>query len=529
MLKRAGLICAFFFVALGAFAAASSNKVQAAKPADDSTIKIDSGMVSGLIVGDAKDVRVFKGIPYAAPPIGDLRWKAPQPVKAWSGVRACTEFGHAEPQANTLELIYGMKLSPMSEDCLYLNVYTPVKHASEKLPVMVWIHGGGFILGEAATYDGENLARLGAVIVTINYRLGVFGFFAHPALAKQSEHGVSGNYGMLDQIAALKWVKRNVAAFGGDASRITIFGESAGGMSVAMLMSSPLSQGLFQRAIIESGVGFGPARHMSDIEKLGEHLCDSLGVAKDADPIAALRAVSADDLLKRSGGPLGGGFGPAVDGWFLPDDPAVIFAAGKEHNVPLIIGSNHNEGTILLRAIMRNTQDYENYVKRSFAAEADAVLKLYPASDEKDAMSIADRVFSDRIAAESQMFAESSARLNGKSHLYHFTKSSNTPRFANLGAYHGAEIPYVFGSNRGGYSFDEADQRLAKTMSNYWVRFAATGDPNQGGLPEWPKVVGGSAKYMDFGAEIKVENHVVSQQAYDVLEQNKGSNRAGRQ
>ncbi|MGH9825028.1 MAG: carboxylesterase family protein, partial [Blastocatellia bacterium] len=205
---------------------ATVSKVQAGTRAADGVIKIDSGMISGVLAGENKDVSVYKGIPYAAPPVGDLRWKAPQPVKVWAGVRECTEFGNAEPQPNTLEMVYGTKLSKTSEDCLYLNVYVPAKRTSGKLPVMVWIHGGGFTLGEGATYDGENLARLGAIVVTINYRLGVFGFFAHPALSKESGTGVSGNYGMLDQIAALKWVKRNIAAFGGDATRVTIFGES---------------------------------------------------------------------------------------------------------------------------------------------------------------------------------------------------------------------------------------------------------------------------------------------------------------
>ena len=508
-------------------------KVQAETRAADGTIKIDSGMISGVLAGENKDVRVYKGIPYAAPPVGDLRWKAPLPVKAWTGVRECTEFGNAEPQPNYLEMAYGFKLSKTSEDCLYLNVYVPAKRTSGKLPVMVWIHGGGFMLGEGATYDGENLARLGAIVVTINYRLGVFGFFAHPALSQQSGTGVSGNYGMLDQIAALKWVKRNVAAFGGDPARVTVFGESAGGMSVAMLMVSPLSEGLFQRAIIESGVGFGPPSKMSDIEKLGTRLCDSFGVSKDADPIAALRAVSAQDLLKKAGAP-GGGFGPAIDGWFLPGDPAVIFAAGKERGVPLIIGSNHNEGTILLGMIpMRNTQDYENYVKSTFGAEADAVLKLYPLSESKNALSVADRVFSDRIAAGSEMFAESNSKLNPKSYLYHFTKSSNSTRFAKMGAYHGAETPYVFDADLldasgESYRFDDADKKLAKTMSAYWVRFAATGDPNEQGLPEWPKVGGASGRYIEFGTEIKTGSQVVSQQAYEVLARSGGQSRADR-
>ena len=507
----------------------SQSRVNAASPPDDGTIKIDSGMISGMLVGASQDVRVYKGIPYAAPPVGDLRWKAPQAVKPWDGVRECTQFGSAEPQANTLEMVYGTKLSPTNEDCLYLNVYRPATHKGG-MPVMVWIHGGGFILGEGATYDGENLARLGAVVVTINYRLGVFGFFAHPALDKQSESGVSGNYGMLDQIAALKWVKRNITAFGGDAARVTIFGESAGGQSVAMLLSSPLSAGLFQRAIIESGVGFGPGRHIEDIKKLGEHLCDVLGASKAADPIAALRAVSAEDLLKNSGGPLGAGFGPAIDGWFLPDDPPLIFAAGKEHNVPLIIGSNHNEGTILLRTIpLRSATDYENFLKFAFKSDADAVLKMYPPSTDKDQMSAADRVFSDRIAAGSQMFAEANAKINPKSYLYHFTKTSNAPRFANLGAYHAAEIPYIFDGAFDGSHFDDKDQALAKAMSAYWFHFASTGDPNAPGLPEWPKVGPTSARYIEFGTQIKTGTNVISPQAFELLSRPGGPVRTGRQ
>jgi para-nitrobenzyl esterase len=535
MLKKAHLIVPLSYLVIGVIAVAgglpAAAAITAAGPSTDGTVKTESGMISGLVVGANKDISVYKGIPYAAPPVGDLRWQAPQPAKPWTGVRECTEFGMAEPQANTLEMVYGTKLSKTSEDCLYLNIYTPAKKRSDKLPVMFWIHGGGFTLGEGATYDGENLARLGAVVVTINYRLGVFGFFAHPALSKQSQNGVSGNYGMLDQIAALKWVKRNIAAFGGDSNRVTIFGESAGGMSVAMLMASPLSTGLFQRAIIESGVGFGPGRRIDDIEKFGEHLADTLGASKASDPIATLRAVSAEDLLKNSGAALGGGFGPAVDGWFLPDDPPAIFAAGKQHNVPLIIGSNHNEGTILLRAVgpMRTAQDYETYVKRSFGADADAVLKLYPASDGKDVMTVADRVFSDRIAAGSEMFAEANARINPKSYLYHFTKSSNAPRFANLGAYHAAEIPYVFASNRDADHFDEKDQALARAVSAYWVRFAATGDPNGPGLAEWPKVGPTSAHYIELGSQIKISTNVVSQQAFDVLARSGGQGRTGRQ
>ncbi|HKV41786.1 MAG TPA: carboxylesterase family protein, partial [Blastocatellia bacterium] len=254
-------------------------------------------------------------------------------------------------------------------------------------------------------------------------------------------------------------------------------------------------------------------------------------VDKQTDPIAALKALSAEDLFKKSVATLGGGFGPDIDGWIVPDEPDAVFAAGKEHAVPLIIGSNHNEGTILLRAIpMRTGKDYENYVRRSFGKDADTVLKLYPPPTEaKDTMSVADRVFSDRIAATSQMLAEANTKINSKSYLYHFTKTSNAPRFAGLGAYHAAEIPYVFASNQDSDHFDEKDRDLAKTISSYWVRFAATGDPNGAGSPEWPKCGTTAGRYIELGSEVTVGSQVVNKQAYEILTASGSAGRVDRQ
>jgi para-nitrobenzyl esterase len=498
---------------------------RAGKSAPTDPLKIDSGLISGLTVGENKDIRVYKGIPYAAPPVAELRWKAPQAVASWTGVKECTEFGPSEPQLDTLVQVYGEELGKTSEDCLYLNVYTPVKPA-HKLPVMVWIHGGGFTLGSGDGYNGEALARLGAVVVTINYRLGVFGFFAHPQLTKESGHNSSGNYGLLDQISALQWVKRNAGAFGGDASRVTIFGESAGGMSVAMLMASPLSNGLFQRAIIESGAGFGPGRRLKDLEGAGEKLSAALGADKSADPIAELRKLSSEDLFKKStamaGSPMSGtgiSFGPGADGWALPDDPSAIFAAGRQHNVPLIIGSNRDEGTILLAMLpVPSAQAYEGFMRRTFSDKADAVLALYPVSIAGDPKKAVDIVFRDRIAAASRFLADVNSKKNPDSFQYYFTRTSKNPKFEKYGAFHAAEIPYAFGgAMHGSNYFDARDWELAKTMSGYWVRFAATGDPNGPGLPEWPKYTESTDRYLELGDQTVVHTGVVTRAQADLF------------
>jgi para-nitrobenzyl esterase len=488
----------------------------------DAVVKLDSGLISGSVVGENKDIRVFKGIPYAAPPVGELRWKAPQAVKPWIGIRTCTEFGPAEPQLNTLELVYGAKLGRTSEDCLYLNVYAPAK-LSGNFPVMVWIHGGGFTLGEGSTYDGENLARLGAVVVTINYRLGVFGFFGHPELSKESGHDTSGNYGLLDQIAALHWVKRNIAGFGGDTSRVTIFGESAGGASVVYMMVSPLARGLFQRAIVESGAIVGQNSSLSDLEKLGQRFGDQLGAGKQGDPITALRNVSAEELFKKSiafdnAAPNGGGaFRPIVDGWAVPEGPAAVFQAGRQFNVPLLIGSNGDEGSLFVRAVsIKSMEDYEKAV-RAGTANADAALAIYKVSDIADAKTALSRAFTDRMAAGSELLARLSARVNPDTYLYHFTKASNDPRFAGLGAYHAGEIPYIFSGGASLPHFDATDVELGRIISRYWVQFASKGDPNGPGLPDWPRLNQAGDQYIELGAQIRIGTQLVPKNVMDVF------------
>jgi para-nitrobenzyl esterase len=487
----------------------------------DGPVKVDGGLISGTPAGP--DVSAFKGIPFAAPPVGNLRWKPPQPVKPWSGVKACTQYGPSCPQPNLLERIYGEKLGPTGEDCLYLNVWTPAKRPTDRLPVLVWIHGGGYTMGSGSSraYNGEGLSRLGSVVVTINYRLGPFAWLAHPALSKESEHNSSGNYGLLDQIAALQWVKRNIAAFGGDPGRVTIFGESAGAGSVCYLMVSPLAKGLFHRAIAESGTAFGQNRHIREswyglepAEKMGERIAREMGADKEKDPIAALRAKSAEELLAGSNMSAsffsGGGnrFAPIVDGWVVPDDPGAIFEAGKQHPVPLIAGSNADEGSIFALTVpVGDAMQYRNLVKTMFAEQADEVLAMYPASNAAEARSAISRIIGDAFFVSG---ARSLARMHSKVtpnvFVYHFTRVRPDPRRASLGAFHAAEIPYVFkGLDSFGAAAEPRDEELAKTISSSWIRFAAAGDPNVQGQPVWPRY-DASDRHLEFGDEVMAKS-----------------------
>lgn len=478
-------------------------------------IPLESGLITGSVVAQG-DVRVYKGIPFAAPPVGELRWRPPQPPKPWEAVRACSEFGPWCPQPKPL---MGRELGPLSEDCLYLNVWTPARKPDDKLPVMVWIHGGGHTTGSGASayYDGERLAREGAVVVTINYRLGPFGYLAHPLLSKESERGVSGNYGLLDQIAALTWVKRNIAAFGGNPECVTIFGESAGAVSVCRLMVSPLAKGLFHRAIAESGGAHGHNRHLRELregmepmERVGEQIAEALGCHKEKDPLAALRARSYQELLDASNpnqGLFGKGtkFGPVVDGWALPDDPVVLFDAGKQHDVPFMVGSNADEGSVFMQQLpVRRPAGYRWLVRRRFGDHADAVEKLFPVGGGQDAQAAFTRMVGVYgFVAPARFLARSMERVQSKAYLYHFTRVPPNERAKRLGAFHALEIAYVFGTLEGKPGFDEKDLALSKTMRKCWARFAATGDPNADGLPQWPAYRKDTDQYLEFGDEVK--------------------------
>ena len=470
-------------------------------------VQLDTGPIEGGFADEAAGVQVFRGIPYAAPPVGDLRWKPPMPAAAWEGVRSASEFSDICPQGGGLAQMTGEALPTLTEDCLYLNVWTTGAGTDALAPVMVWIHGGGLSLGwgHQRGYDGTNFAKRGVVLVSINYRLGALGFLAHPLLSK--EGGVSGNYGLLDQIAALQWVQRNIAAFGGDPGNVTIFGESAGGTSVQALLASPRSKGLFHRAIAES-----PWLMDTNYAKLSEALpavasAEELGSRwvrthfAEADSLDKLRAASMEDVNTAQQD----GFQIAVtiDGDFMPDHVLNIFAAGRQMDVPVIAGSNTDEGTIFLGALPFNTvADYEAAMKASLGEHAATILALYPATDAMSLAKAKNQLITDTwfVQGTRNMLA-GMANVASKGWHYHFSRRSAN---AMLGAFHGSEIGYAFNNLTPPASSQPADRTLADAMHRYWVQFAISGDPNVEGLPAWPAYDPESDQHIELGDEIKV-------------------------
>lgn len=483
-------------------------------------VKVEQGLLAGTS-GSAADIRVYRGVPFAAPPVGDLRWKPPYSAASWHGVRQATEFSNAcwQTPYPAAAAIYQAKLPPLSEDCLYLNIWTPAKSATNRLPVMVWIHGGGFTRGFSGTssYNGEVLARKGAVIVTINYRLGVFGFFAHPGLSAESVHHSSGNYALLDQIAALHWVKTNIAAFGGDPDRVTIFGESAGSWAVNALMASPLARGLFQRAIGESGGLFSPMKTLTEAEKEGEKLVASLTppVKPESDPRAsafstlkALRAKSAEELLKASDSEA---VRAIVDGWVLPQDVATIFAQGKQNDVPLIVGYNADEGTALapqganMKALM-----FIGGIHQRYGSQADALLKIYPAASDEQAVSSFYSAYRDQAFGwEMRTWARMASKTGHQpAYMYYFSRRPPGPQSARLRAFHASEIAYVFGTFVWPFPWEDTDKKLSDAITSYWVNFAINGNPNRDNLIEWPTYNAKDDKVLEFGDQITVQSEI---------------------
>jgi para-nitrobenzyl esterase len=476
------IVCALATVVALALAAILPLSAAVTEP-----VRVENGLVTG-VAGATADVRVFKGLPFAAPPVGDLRWRAPKPAANWSGVRAADAFS-----ANCMQRAAGGGAFPphggdrsattVSEDCLYLNVYTAAKAGSDKRPVMVWIHGGAFTSGAGAIYEGEELAKKGVVVVTVNYRLGVFGFFAHPELTQESEHRSSGNYALLDQVAALKWVQKNIAAFGGDPGRVTIFGESAGSWSVNYMTATPLAHGLFQRAIGESGGEFAPARALADVEQAGARFAQTLG----ADSLAALRARPADALQQANG------FQSAanVDGYVLPEDVFGIYSKGKQNDVPMLVGSNADEGTIFTGANVTG-QSFKEQSERRYGADAAAFLKLYPFTSDAEARSAQAASMRDQTFGWEMRTWARTQTATGKSkiYLYYFSRVPPGPNAAAVGSQHGAEIPYAFNwvnaPNNTRTPWQDVDHKLAEQVSSYWINFATTGDPNGKDLPKWP-------------------------------------------
>jgi para-nitrobenzyl esterase len=458
------------------------------------------GMVEGVVSADDK-VRTFKGIPYASAPVGPLRWKPPQAAVPWLGVLKTVEYGPRPMQGRIFKDMVFHDTGP-SEDCLYLNLWMP-EHAPAKLPVMVWIFGGGFAAGSSSEprQDAGNLSKKGVLVVSFNYRLGVFGFLAHPDLAKESASGSSGNYGLLDQIAALKWVKRNIAAFGGDPDNVTLFGESAGSFSVSALMGSPLARGLFNRAIGESGAFFAPSgrlKSLAEAEEAGSRFAASLGKSS----IDELRTVPAQELLEAALKRPRFDFWPDIDGYFLPTDCKSIFAAGGQAHVPLLAGWNRDE---------RGYADFfggedptaAHYVERAstlFGSRAEDFLKLYPAATDAEARRAAQDYEGDQFIGFGTWKWLELHRLTGESSVYRYEFDRPLPLpvgaapGAEPSAYHSGEIEYVFRVlSSKNLPWTPEDRKVSDLMSSYWTNFAKTGDPNGPGLPRWPAYGGADA------------------------------------
>jgi len=462
------------------------------------SVSVDGGLISG-VKGNFSDVTVYKGVPFAAPPVGDLRWKAPQPVQDWVGVKKCEDFGPSPMQAKPVPfMVYTKEFlipeAPISEDCLYLNVWTKGK-GPEKRPVFVWIYGGGFSSGGAAVpiYDGEAMANKGIVFVSINYRVGVFGFLSHPELTKESPNHTSGNYGLLDQIAALKWVKRNIAALGGDPDNVTIDGQSAGSMSVNCLVASPVAKGLFHKAIAESGSFLvdNPLIKANNLEN-AEQQGLKLAGAVNAKSLEELRKVPAEDLMK-----VQGRYSPIVDGYVLPQPISKIIAEGKQNQVPLITGWNADEAFV---TGFKKKDAFIKQAREQYGAEAATFLKYFPAATDEQAARSQIKLSRDLTFALSGYKWAGLQSLTAPVYVYNFCrKLPASPDFVKYGAFHTGEVAYDLDNLRFlDRPWEAEDLQLASMMSAYWVNFIVKGNPNGGGLPPWLRYKNNAPEAMVF-------------------------------
>jgi para-nitrobenzyl esterase len=461
-------------------------------------VKIESGLLEGVVNPDSS-VRIFKGVPFAAPPTGNRRWQPPEPAEPWSGVLKADVFGSPCVQGKVFGDIVP-RGKPMNEDCLTVTVWAPAKSASQPLPVYLWFYGGGFAAGsgDEPRYDGESFAKQGIVVVNANYRLGVFGFLAHPELTKESPHHASGNYGLLDQVAALRWVRKNIAAFGGDPDKITIGGESAGSLSVSALMASPLSRDLFQQAIGESGAFFGAVggrgpMSLADAEKQGV----KFGEAVDAKSLAELRAKSSSDLLAEAMKKNNGfQFWPIVDGYFLPTEVPSIYANGKQAQVSLLAGWNADEirMAVMMAKEKPNAKTFPAQLHEQFKDKADTAAKVYPAATDEEAFRSAGDLASDLfIVYGTWKWIDTQAKTGKPVYRYEFDRTVPIPEamkatgLKTFGSPHAAELEYVFrmlDSKKA--DWQPEDYKVAEMMNRYWANFVKTGDPNGPGLAPWP-------------------------------------------
>jgi para-nitrobenzyl esterase len=511
-----------------------ASKVSAQLNTSTPQVKTVNGILEGV---NESGVISFKGVPFAAPPVGDYRWREPQPVKNWTGVRKADKFG---PRAMQLPVFGDMNFRSdgMSEDCLYLNVWTPAKTGNEHLPVLVYFYGGGFIAGDGSEprYDGESMARRGIVAITVNYRLGVFGFFAHPELTKESPHHASGNYGLLDQAAALLWVEKNIAAFGGDPKKITIAGESAGSFSVSAQMASPLSKNILAGAIGESGslLNSNPTASLQQAENSGSDFAKSIQKSS----LAELRAMPAEELLKATSNAGYGRFPVCVDGYFFPKSSTEIFQAGQQAHVPLLVGWNSEEMNyhIVMGNDKPTVDNFTKAVQKLYGEQADQILQVYKPSSDEDVEQVATDLASARfIGFSTWKWSYLHSKTGGKPvYRYKYArprpqmrsemgnataglaggviKDSNAAKAPQMppakGAVHSAEIEYAMGNlptNRV-YDWQPEDYKISEIMQTFFANFIKTGNPNGLGVPNWPAIENNkSIEVMHINVETKAE------------------------
>lgn len=512
-MKRKGYLLGILCLLSGAVMAQSNN-----------TFAVQTTVENGIIEGnyDTKTgIQTYFGVPFAKPPVGDLRWKAPQPAENWKGVKETKKFGPRPMQ----KIVFGdmnSRSNGLSEDCLYLNVWTPAKRNTKGLPVLLYYYGGGNAAGDGSEprYDGESMAKKGIVVVTCNYRLNIFGFLAHPELSAEAPYKASGNYGMLDQAAALKWVQKNIAAFGGDPKKITLAGESAGSIAVSMQMSSPLSRGLIAGAIGESGAGINPTMApvpLAEGEKMGVDFLKKAGVAT----VKQLRALSSRDVYELFDESKMFGFPIVIDGYFLPKTMPQIFAAKEQAQVPLLLGWNSAEipGQAFMQGQPYKEENYVARVKKEYPNDFEEVLKLYPHGSEKEIELSATALAADRFISYSTWKWFDLHRNNSSQPVYRYLYSKLRPELVDkslasglaggtvradgnapkppkaLGAPHACEIEYCMGNLHlvKDYAWTADDYKVSDTMLNFFANFIKTGNPNGDKLPEWPVAKAGDA------------------------------------
>lgn len=523
-------------MALGFLLATACAQAPPPALAPEIPVSVAGGAVTGAAVESNPDIVSYLGLPYAAPPTGDSRWSPPAPVVPWEGTLEATEYG-----SNCMQ---GSGRGDMDEDCLFLNVWTQ-REKTELQPVMVWIHGGGYTggSGSGGSYVGTHLAERGVVAVTINYRLNVFGFMAHPELSAESPYGGSGNYGLMDAVAALEWVRDNIAEFGGDPERVTIFGESAGGGMVMSLMLVPQSEGLFHRAIGESNWVNGWDRPLrgdlpspGSAEGTGVRVAENLGAAN----LAGMRAASAADVLAAHNAveysPYtreGHAWSPNVDGHVIPDDPWAMYESGRQHDVPLIVGMNGNEGSLFSRRMgINEVGEFEEVMRRGYPTHAEQLLEHFAVTTDDEVAAGRDHFIHDLFfAGPVRLHARAHAKVSSPAFLYHFTHVPPTAWGASMGSHHTAEIRYVFGNLTGPGSYappvardgeepSATDRMLSDAMMSYWVQFANTGNPNVEGQPEWPEYDAAADRHLVFDVEIATATgaHRVGGELFDAVE-----------